>query len=92
MTCHHTWGGRRADGTPICIKCSASRPDAVALGIAHALAEPLTGFDLDDLPEHQQDELLGAAYAAMKSLEEAAANREPLDEMRSVEFPFADNH
>jgi len=68
------------------------RPDAVALDIARALAEPLTGLDFDDLPEHQQDELLGAAYATMKSLEETAANRTAREEMNSVEFSFTGNH
>ena len=68
------------------------RPDAVALDIARALAEPITGFDFDDLLEEQQDELLTAAWAAMGALEKAAGNREPLDPMRGVEFPFADNH
>ena len=70
----------------------SKRPDAVALDIARALAEPLTGFDFDDLHEKQQDELLGAAYTAMKSLEEAAANRTAREEMNSVEFLFTDNH
>ena len=46
------------------------RPDAVALDIARALAEPLTGFDFDILLEEQQDELLTAAWAAMKALEQ----------------------
>jgi len=68
MTCHHTWGGRRANGTPICIKCNTPRPDAVALDVARALAEPLTGLGFDDLHEKQQDELLTAAWAAMATL------------------------
>ena len=68
------------------------RPDAVALDIARALAEPLTGYDFDDLLESTQDELLTAAWAAIAALDKAANNREPLDPMRSVEFPYADNH
>jgi hypothetical protein len=44
------------------------RPDAVALDVAHALAEPLTGLGFDDLHEKQQDELLTAAWAAMATL------------------------
>lgn len=68
------------------------RPDAVALDIARALAEPTTGFDFDGLPESQQAELIGAAWAAMRFLDAVAAEREPLDPMRGVDFPFADNH
>jgi hypothetical protein len=44
------------------------RPDAVALDIARALAEPLTGFDFDDLLDEQQAELIAAAWAAMNAL------------------------
>lgn len=70
----------------------SKRPDAVALDIARALAELLTGLDFDDLLEEQQDELLTAAWAAMGSLDKAAQDREPPDPMRDVAFPFADNH
>jgi hypothetical protein len=64
----------------------------VKFDIARALAEPLTGYEFGDLLPAQQAELMRAASAVMKVLDEAAAEREPLDPMRDVDFPFADNH
>ena len=61
----------------------------VAIDIAHALAEILHGLDFAELREPERAELVKAAKAAMASIED---NREPLDPMRGVEFPFADNH